>query len=229
MKQWVFLIAQYFISLGLHQSQYCTIACANLMIKGYFKFSYTPDGNDSERISLFISAGWGNLLWQPQLTFLILPALQWILVPVFHIAVVSIIVLLHTSWEHKYSAAINTKYGEQGSQWNTGKPGTGKYYLLFRYTINFSWMKPRIFWIFSQGHSLKYKTSKTSDPLFSPVYTEIVNKYFRNKSKWPVLNSVFFKHSTVNSHQYKRPSHYTLLHRLRKKKLFSQGRVESMM
>lgn len=66
------------------------------MIKGYFKFSYTPDGSDSGRISLFISAGLGNLLRQPQLTFLILPALQWILMSVFHIAAASMIVLLHT-------------------------------------------------------------------------------------------------------------------------------------
>lgn len=128
MKQWVFLIAQYFISLWLHQCQCCSIACANLMMKGYFKFSYTPDGNDSERISLFISAGLGNLLRQPQLTFLILPALQWILLPVFHIAVASIIVLLHTGWEYTHSTAINTKYvtkyAAQGSQWNAGKSGT---------------------------------------------------------------------------------------------------------
>lgn len=110
MKQWILLIAQYFISLGLHQCQYCFIACANLMIKGYFKFSCTPDGNDSEGISLFISAGLGNLLRQPQLTFLILPALQWILLPVFHIAIASIIALLHTGWEYTCSTAINTKY-----------------------------------------------------------------------------------------------------------------------
>lgn len=192
MKQWVFLIAQYFVSLGLHQCQYCSIACANLMIKGYFKFSYTPDGCDSERISLFISAGLGNLLRQPQLTFLILPAPQWILVPVLHIAVAKIIVLLHAAWEHKYSIAINTKYAGQGSQGNTGKSRTGKYHSLFCNTINFSWMKSRIFKIFSQGHSLKYETSEIRDPLFSPVYTKIVNKYFRNKSKWPVWISVFF-------------------------------------
>lgn len=46
--------------------------------------------------NLTIPAGSENLLQQPQLTFLILPALQWILVPVFHIAVAKIIVLLHT-------------------------------------------------------------------------------------------------------------------------------------
>lgn len=149
MKQLIFLTAKYFISLGLHQCQYCSIACANLMIKGYFKFSYTPDGNDSERISLFISAGLGNLLWQPQLTFLILPALQWILVPALHIAVASIIVLLHTAWEYTYSTSINTKYvtkyAAQGSQWNTGKSRTGKYCSLFCNAINFSWMKPKLF------------------------------------------------------------------------------------
>ena len=66
------------------------------MIKGYFTFLYTPDGNDSERISFLSSAGLGNLLQQPQLTFLILPALQWIMMHVFHIVVASIIVLLQT-------------------------------------------------------------------------------------------------------------------------------------
>lgn len=193
MNQWVFLIARNLISLGLHQCQYCSIACAKLMIKGYFKFSYTPDGSDSERISLFISAGLGNLLQQLQLTFLILPALRWILMPVFHIAAASITVLLHTGWEHPYSTATNTKYvTKQGSQWNAAKSRTGKYRSLFCNAINFSWMKPRIFKIFSQGRSKKYKTSKTSDLLFSSVYTKTVNKYFRNKSKWPVWNSVFF-------------------------------------
>jgi len=32
------------------------------MIKGYFTFSYTPDGNDSEKLSLCSSAGLGNPL-----------------------------------------------------------------------------------------------------------------------------------------------------------------------
>lgn len=64
--------------------------------KRLFHILYTPDGNDSEGISLLSSAGLGNLLQQPQLTFLILPALQWIMMHVFHIAVASIIVLLQT-------------------------------------------------------------------------------------------------------------------------------------
>lgn len=174
MKRWVFLVAQYLISLGLYQCQHCSIACAKLMIKGYFKFSYTPDGSDSGRISLFISAGLGNLVRQPQLTFLILPALQWILMSVFHIAAASKIVILHTGWEHTYSTATNTKYvtkyAAQGSQRNAGKSGTGKYRSLVCNAINFSWMKPRIFKIFSQGHSPKYKPVKPVTR-YSPLYT----------------------------------------------------------
>ena len=66
------------------------------MIKGYFTFLYAPDGNDSERTSLLSTAGLENLLQEPQLTFLILPALQWFMMHVFHIAVASLIVPLQT-------------------------------------------------------------------------------------------------------------------------------------
>lgn len=66
------------------------------MIKGYFPFYILQMAMIQKESHSLVQAGLGNLLQQPQLTFLILPALQWIMMHVLHIAVASIIVLLQT-------------------------------------------------------------------------------------------------------------------------------------
>lgn len=64
------------------------------MTKGCSTSLCSPDGNGSERISFLSSAGLGNLLQQPQLTFLTPPMLQGIMMCVFYILVAGIIVPL---------------------------------------------------------------------------------------------------------------------------------------